>query len=352
MEKRGQPKPSYRSNIAFSDNFKILNGTIEMIAYRTVQDLRLFAPPQPHSWMANFRTHPQFLSSIRKILSTKHNISSTNYFNRLEEFDYKSEIESITMNEFLQTVGETEEADRQDHPVSVPCTSTDVNNSRPLTSTDVDRISVRRTNRRPLPTICDKISDPKVLSTIIENRPFNYNDLKKVNDGFTLTSSFYGNVKVKRSLLSVWPTKVRHNEQIVERSQLFDVLIYAPPYSGKSTLLTRDEDLIILSKNFGPLRKVMDTDDIFSWHKKDSNVTITNMPHLIRMAKYSIAFVPSEDEFIRRCKFRGLKVLKDWYSGMLRETGEADVKILTDDFIGDALKWLRRKSDLLTVKCS
>lgn len=132
----------------------------------------------------------------------------------------------------------------------------------------------------------------------------------------------------KRELNNHLRRTVAKNDVYGASSELFgklgcrlDTLIYAPPCSGKTTF------------NDG---RLSDTDDLFSW-RMDTKHGITNMSHLLKYARKSVAIIPSKREFERRCKIRGLPYTDQWYQDALDNSADATVVVLSDGFVSDIL---------------
>lgn len=121
------------------------------------------------------------------------------------------------------------------------------------------------------------------------------------------------------------------NEGVYERSlSLFEgltvpVVVYAPPHSGKTTLLeTVDQSKV----------DTLDTDDLPTWDHLPE-VVVTNMPHLISRGKISYAVVPTRTTFIDRCIKRGLAPVPKWYNDMLKYSYLSTHRILSDAYLMD-----------------
>lgn len=101
----------------------------------------------------------------------------------------------------------------------------------------------------------------------------------------------------------------------------FPVMIYAPPFSGKTQLNLQK-------------RCYTDTDAMLSWQLQGSGgLFITNMPHLLKHSRLSIAIIPSKREFMRRCRMRGLEPEDQWYIDLVNESNNASGKILSDKYL-------------------
>lgn len=107
----------------------------------------------------------------------------------------------------------------------------------------------------------------------------------------------------------------------------FEYLIYAPPCSGKSSFN--------YSTGFG----WNDTDHMCQWKSLKQKRVLTNMPHLLKYAKRSLAILPTRCEFERRCRARGLDYQDTWYDDLQKECQEATVVLRTDKMMSDALWW-------------
>lgn len=100
----------------------------------------------------------------------------------------------------------------------------------------------------------------------------------------------------------------------------FETVIYACPRSGKTTF----------NREF---RSCLDTDWMYYWPLMSGSATIiTNMPHLLRVARKSIAIIPSLATFRERCQH--ISGYEDgWYNDMLRETKGCTIRIITDRYL-------------------
>lgn len=107
----------------------------------------------------------------------------------------------------------------------------------------------------------------------------------------------------------------------------FDLLIYAPPHSGKSTFIMAEL----------PDRLWFDTDYLHYWTSTCVTYCVTNMANLIRHARRSIAFVPSKGVFVSRCEKRGLIVGESWYDGLVRDAQHATMVVSTDEYISEVV---------------
>lgn len=101
------------------------------------------------------------------------------------------------------------------------------------------------------------------------------------------------------------------------KSFRFEVLVYAPPASGKS----------VFANDF-----CSDTDFMFSWDTIHP-VVVTNLPRLISWAKWSIAVIPSRRVFEQRCRARKLIPGLRWYDDILRAAGDADWVVVSDLYV-------------------
>lgn len=101
----------------------------------------------------------------------------------------------------------------------------------------------------------------------------------------------------------------------------FPVMLYAPPCSGK-TELNKER------------RCYTDTDAMLSWQlQKSGGLYITNMPHLIKHSRYSIAVIPTKKEFYERCRSRGLDPDEQWYLDLVNESNKANCKVLSNKYL-------------------
>jgi len=111
------------------------------------------------------------------------------------------------------------------------------------------------------------------------------------------------------------------SKDVYGSAKAFDFVVYAPPSSGKST--------------FNHTGEFYDTDYMPAWNRLCPRKVITNMPHLLRNAKFSIAIVPSRETFELRCRDRGLDPLPSWYDDVLRECEAASITLYSENFVND-----------------
>lgn len=316
------------------------NGEIEMLLLQISLDYKLFNPiPDPCSWMLNFSSDPNFKSIIRHIISPS--------FSTINFSTFKSDVRNITMDQYLKAASEFQDLDSISKEVSDPVLP-EPSHAEP--ASDAAPSQPWRTGPKSFPKIRDSLVDSKVNKTPLKIIKYSYDQMKIDRDMYGLTSSFDSSTSVHRNLIVVKDNRVKHRRARVKRGPIYDILIYAPPHSGKSTLQNSSKDFIISGLDVGPCNRFLDTDDIFDWKHTTSRVTITNMPHLIAKAKYSVAIIPSEAEFIKRCEARKLVVQPGWYSGMVREATEADVVFHDDAMLSDLIAKHCRKRDLFRFK--
>lgn len=92
-------------------------------------------------------------------------------------------------------------------------------------------------------------------------------------------------------------------------------LIYAPPHSGKTTLLQR----INAHVSFRDTDNIRELDFYTEFH-------ITNMSHLLSQALTAIVILPSPGEFKERCLKRSLPYQVQWYQDLLNNANMAKAR--------------------------
>lgn len=315
--------------VSAEDRFRIITGSLVMF----VNDLRLekslFLPPKPSAWMLQYYELENFSSIIRHIIGRKLNVTHRN----LPIENLNSIFSSISLQDFLEyssptstqavTSSSSDQSTKQDSPVKRVSPRTKINSHQ--------FIEMGRENL----VIAD--SDPKTVSVKMTVRPINYAELKNDNSVYELSNKYSGSIPVCRKLLT-FNTDFHASCGTVDRGSRFDILIYAPPHSGKTTFINSGLDVKMFGINFGSSTLVMDTDNMFQWMNVTSRVTLTNMSHLLKQARYSIAIVPKEETFLKRCKMRGLDPQSDWYSGMLLQSSICDVVLYTDHYVLEAMQ--------------
>lgn len=102
-------------------------------------------------------------------------------------------------------------------------------------------------------------------------------------------------------------------------------LLYAPPFSGKTTFVER----LICD---GIDSAFDDTDNGYY-----GNVTSTNRHSMIPVATHSVAILPCECAFRRRCQARGLAYVREWYDDAVSNCMYADVVVTTNKRVSDAV---------------
>lgn len=123
-------------------------------------------------------------------------------------------------------------------------------------------------------------------------------------------------------------------EVIVERKYQgvsFPLMIYACPGSGKSYFNRITHEFL-------------DTDYMYLWpFLTDTGKYITNMPNVISKAVYSIALIPSRSVFEARCISKKLKPKPEWYSGLIRDTQYANVKLLSNKYLSEVIEQIVKR---------
>lgn len=121
------------------------------------------------------------------------------------------------------------------------------------------------------------------------------------------------------------------HESVVEtwaRNSQPEIIIYAPPHSGKSTTLRRVNTI------FGccPEHRFYDTDDILSWDHNPRRV-FTNVPTILKYGAVSFSFLPSKLEFFDRCGRRNLVPEQSWYDGARYHSLTYARTVLSDSYL-------------------
>lgn len=112
------------------------------------------------------------------------------------------------------------------------------------------------------------------------------------------------------------------------RKPVFDLVVYAPPASGKTTFVER-----VRRKG----RHIVDTDD-WSNYEHQSSICITNIPAMMKFGCEAIAVIPSPQEFIRRCNKRNLRHEATWYGDILRFSQWAKLVVMTDKHLSSIFR--------------
>lgn len=105
-------------------------------------------------------------------------------------------------------------------------------------------------------------------------------------------------------------TSEERHEDLVERVVATtepELIVYAPPFSGKSTIIEE-----LRAKEI----PVFDTDDVLTWKSKPK-IIFTNIPSIVKYAKNAYSFMPSRNEFEARCRARQLDYSSGWYDDAL-----------------------------------
>lgn len=106
------------------------------------------------------------------------------------------------------------------------------------------------------------------------------------------------------------------------KGKSFPFVLYACPGSGKTTFNHQN-------------RLFLDTDVMYLWPLMNgSPFIITNMPHLISSAVYSIAVIPSREKFKERCKHIN-GYAETWYDDMIENAELATMRIYSNKFLSN-----------------
>lgn len=136
------------------------------------------------------------------------------------------------------------------------------------------------------------------------------------------------------------------HEEVVEewaKNAAIDVVIYAPPHSGKTTLAAEVNAEVQRITNSSRV-VIHDTDDILNWTVQPK-IVVTNVSSILKNARSAISFLPSSVEFERRCRLRGLtpltasadvnsQMLRQWYSDAKTQCETFSCVVYSDDYIG------------------
>lgn len=114
----------------------------------------------------------------------------------------------------------------------------------------------------------------------------------------------------------------------VRKAFVFPIVLYAPPYSGKTTLRNSEPNLFC------------DTDELFTMGFR--SICLTNMSKMLQFGRVSIAFVPSRAKFKERCEHRNLKPVDNWYDDVLKNLQYCDRIFCTDEYLMEVIdsSWL------------
>lgn len=115
-----------------------------------------------------------------------------------------------------------------------------------------------------------------------------------------------------------------HEEKVISRltESKPKLVVYAPPHSGKSTMIKWFNQRLcpscyergdVKDKHF---HAAFDTDDIDAWNRRP-HIVFTNVPPALAFGEKALAFIPSHSVFDERCKKRGLDPQPGWYRDVL-----------------------------------
>lgn len=109
------------------------------------------------------------------------------------------------------------------------------------------------------------------------------------------------------------------------RSDFTSVIVYAPPYSGKTDYQSKYRNTYY----------VEDTDS--GYNHRYSRVWLTNRPDFVCQSEHSIAIIPEKMVFEERCRKRGLEPKIGWYSDVLYCGLVCDVVIWSNKYVSELL---------------
>lgn len=113
-----------------------------------------------------------------------------------------------------------------------------------------------------------------------------------------------------------------HQIRLLPR-MIIPVMIYAPPCSGK-THFQREHPSVANTNNM-------------PWNVFPK-VVISDRPHLLRQAIFSIAIIPTEREFRRRCLIRGQTYAPQHYNHAVTMSIRCDIRIQDNGFVSDLIR--------------
>lgn len=111
------------------------------------------------------------------------------------------------------------------------------------------------------------------------------------------------------------------------RTKSIPLVIYAPPYSGKTFCKAMLEHAGLT---------VHDTDDIQEWRSKPV-IVLTNIPQVLCAGINSMSIIPDELAFVSRCRRRNLHPKRLWYSKALYYSLKAKFIVRTRDSVWKTL---------------
>lgn len=100
----------------------------------------------------------------------------------------------------------------------------------------------------------------------------------------------------------------------------FDIAIFAPPHSGKSTLQKKFQHLVADS----------DTALLWSTYRR---VLVTNVLSLLKYGKQSFVVLPTKRKFFERLTLRRIEYSDDWYDGIINNIPSTAHILRTDEYI-------------------
>lgn len=287
----------------------------------------LIKPKPAWIWVESYADHPQFHNLLRNFLYTKEtfpNFTSEAFYAVLSEPGIDLKFKDYLLD---NTKSYDYILSQQNSTTTTKILDEFIDPESKLFPDDLNKIKLSKS--KPEISVEASTSDaPQVSRSDTLKSSNNVHDHCKV--------AYYGKVPVTSISVEVRPQGTTLSEVKTSKANSFDVVLYAPPSSGKSTFKQRNytfrvpySNVTLKSGNFS------DTDDVFQWTAGRKPLLITNMPNLLRYGKFSIAVVPTKGTFISRCQNRGLLVQDEWYSDVLENVKGADLIIYSDAWMGD-----------------
>lgn len=331
--------------------FKSISNALFNIQNRIRLEERMFVydfeEKPDYYFLYSEQDHPLFYKVVRKLLLQK--------FKKLKSIpidDLTKELQNLTFEDFTKCLLKCTKLNN-----SVDETVTPIEISEPVLEdfklkTEKFELGTERNlnltfqlpNSLPIPE--KEVSSEEIFQSLIEeqaqveletesNHCVNPSTIELTNDVCNLAKALAPEpFKIQKE------QKIYVDEVLVSKrnipsyaSKLSNIMIYAPPHSGKSTV---QSGFIKFNTNVHPVKfeKFFDTDNFFTKiNDYKSTVWFTNMPNLLKYAKYSIAIVPSRDCFMNRCRARGLNPLEEWYIGLWNDVKYADVVVYSNSWL-------------------
>lgn len=284
-----------------------------------------------HSFLLKYNTSKNFFPTIRRIILNKYGSWSDIVVKNLND-----DLLAITEDVFISEITKIENPHLQESPSVVAIPEPTFVIRQPVSQAIDDCFWECTPLTEPIVPIPVTADSKVVFSEACAEVKISENDV----------------VTVAKSLASVDETTTRRVSHIshdgeftvvhrfltqVQRGRTFDLLIFAPPRSGKTTFLRKVDntsDPVYLA-GIELHDNISVTNDLLSPHYRSKPVTLTDMPNLITAARFSIALVPSEDVYIARCRMNKLEPLASWYSELLQACMHADVVIYSDLYLSE-----------------